>query len=184
MRGISFQYTRPITPADPNRMDIACFIGFVPRRKQGSLLPKEIKDWLQRYSWLERAELNDNALLDVPVPIESWESFDQLFAWQQRLDSIVVISSDAVPETISITEDDQLFKIVVNSKEQELTIAVGDYAPAALATVLDDSLDEVDVSVETLGEEKPEHKDTIASLKRRLVQLRRQYKDTKDPLQT
>jgi hypothetical protein len=32
--------------------------------------------------------------------------------------------------------------------------------------------------------DNPEHRDIIASLKRRLEQLRRQYKDTKDPLQT
>ncbi|MHC4353848.1 MAG: sulfatase family protein [Planctomycetota bacterium] len=31
--------------------------------------------------------------------------------------------------------------------------------------------------------DRPEHKDAIAGLKRRLSQLRRQYKDTKDPLQ-
>ena len=32
--------------------------------------------------------------------------------------------------------------------------------------------------------DNPEHKETIANLKRRLEQLRRQYKDTQDPLRT
>lgn len=152
MRGISFQYTRPITPPDPNRMDIACFIGFVPRRK-GAALPKEIRDWLDRYRWLERATLNDTALEDVPVPIESWESFDQLFAWEQRLDSPIVISSNALADTINISADNQLFKLVVNGEERELTIAIGDYTPAALASFLAENLGDIDVTTETVADE-------------------------------
>lgn len=152
MRGISFQYTRPITPPDPNRMDVACFIGFVPRRKRAPL-PKEIGDWLDRHRWLERAEMDDTALLDVPVPIESWESFDQLFAWEQRLDGSIVISSDALEDTISITADNQLFKLVINGEERELTISSGDYTPAALASFLDGNLGDIDVTTETVADD-------------------------------
>jgi len=153
VRGISFQYTQPITSSNPNRMDVACFIGFVSTRKL-ALPAKEIVDWLDRHRWLQRAELNDCALLDVPVPIESWESFDRLFAWEQRLDSSIVISSDALTESISITEDNQLFKVVVNGNEQELTLAIGDYSPAAVAAVLNDNLKDVEVSAESIHEEK------------------------------
>ena len=133
-------------------MDVACFIGFVSTRK---LAPpaKEIADWLDRHRWLQRAESEDWALLDVPVPIESWESFDQMFAWEQRLDSSIVISSDALTETISISEDNQLFKIVVNGNEQELTLAIGDYSPEAVASLLNDNLIDVDVSAESIHEE-------------------------------
>ena len=148
MRGISFQYSRPIAPSDPNRMDIACFVGFVPRR-HGTALPQELTDWLAQYRWLERATLDDDALQDVPVPIESWESFDQLFAWEQRLDSSVVIRSMAVPDTISITADNARFVVVVNGEQQTLTLAVGDHTPAALASLLDGQLQYVSVRTET-----------------------------------
>lgn len=71
---------RPIA-ADPARADIACFVGFVARRE--SDLPRRMVDWLTERRWDEYT--NDlSALLDIPIPIDSWDLFDALFAWESR----------------------------------------------------------------------------------------------------
>ena len=90
MKGLSFQSQKPVIPGSPNRMDIACFVGLIDLREDA---PREdIKQWLYEQSWLNsdqgfaatyhRASAGD--LLDVPVPVESWERFSQLFAWDRR----------------------------------------------------------------------------------------------------
>ncbi|NNE64774.1 MAG: phage tail sheath family protein [Gammaproteobacteria bacterium] len=90
MRGLSFQSQKPVIPGSPNRMDVACFVGLVDLRDDA---PREdINQWLYEQSWLNSAQgfaatyHRDSAedLLDVPVPIESWERFTQLFEWNQR----------------------------------------------------------------------------------------------------
>ena len=96
MQGLSFQVQKPISSGSPNRMDIACFVGLVDVRKDA--VREDINHWLYEQSWLNPAQDYEtpylraatyhrdsaNELLDVPVPIESWERFNQLFDWQQR----------------------------------------------------------------------------------------------------
>ena len=62
----------------PSRADVACFVGFVARR-EGVPVPQALVRWLDR-----RGFDADEALLDVPVPIDSWSLFDRLFAWDRR----------------------------------------------------------------------------------------------------
>ena len=95
MKGLSFQVQKKIQPGSPNRMDIACFVGLVKVRPDA---PRDdIDEWLSERSWMEpmKAEVERehpyrhhrefvNQLLDVPVPIDSWERFDQLFDWDHR----------------------------------------------------------------------------------------------------
>jgi hypothetical protein len=90
MKGLSFQVQNPVREGSPNRMDIACFVGLVGLREQ--TVRDDIEQWLYRQSWLNSSEgykatyHRDDAadLLDVPVPIESWERFTQLFEWDLR----------------------------------------------------------------------------------------------------
>ncbi len=90
MKGLSFQSQKPVVPGSPNRMDIACFVGLIGLRDDA---PREdINQWLYEQSWLNSAQgysatyhrASAEVLLDVPVPIESWERFTQLFEWNQR----------------------------------------------------------------------------------------------------
>lgn len=90
MKGLSFQVQKTIQPGSPNRMDIACFVGLVNLRPDA---PRDdIDEWLYHQSWMHSAEgyaasyhrESAHQLLDVPVPIDSWERFDQLFAWDKR----------------------------------------------------------------------------------------------------
>ncbi len=70
-------------------MDIACFVGLIGMRENP---PRDdINQWLYEQSWLNSSDYkatyhreSARELRDVPVPIESWERFTQLFAWDQR----------------------------------------------------------------------------------------------------
>ncbi|HMV68439.1 MAG TPA: hypothetical protein PKA64_16440, partial [Myxococcota bacterium] len=75
------------------RADVACFVGFVARR--GDTVPWEVASWLWARGW-QRPWLPDLTGFDegdqvplsphagLPIPIESWEAFDALFAWDAR----------------------------------------------------------------------------------------------------
>ena len=90
MVGLNFQFQQTISSGSINRMDIACFIGLIDVRS--GIDHTELNGWLYRQSWLnavsgEAATYHrDSAadLLDVPIPVDSWQSFDRLFAWDQR----------------------------------------------------------------------------------------------------
>ncbi len=84
MSGLLFTEAQPAAPSTPNRADIVCFIGFVGRRS--TPLPDRVKRWLQDQGWRPHGTPVDDAdpVLDVPVPLESFDAFDQLYAWETR----------------------------------------------------------------------------------------------------
>lgn len=91
MYGLEFQVSSGTTDAAPNRADVVCFIGFVARRRRpgdGALtaLTPEQKRWLADQGWRADAALipDDDDLLHTPVPVESFEEFARLFAWETR----------------------------------------------------------------------------------------------------
>lgn len=81
---IVFEEQPPVVASAPNRADIACFVGFIGRRR--TPVPDSLRRWLFEQGWgpLPDSSPSYDPLLDVPVPIESWELFDRLFAWDQR----------------------------------------------------------------------------------------------------
>lgn len=90
MKGLHFIQQKVTEPIAPQRVDIACFVGFVEFR--GGEIPHAIVQTLRESGWLN---FNDSSpspyfrasaqqLRDIPVPIESWETFDQLFDWESR----------------------------------------------------------------------------------------------------
>lgn len=78
----------------PDRADVACFVGLVRRRTRPggaelyTPLPASVERWLYEEGWsrppLGRPPVQLRALLDIPVPCENWETFDHLFAWEER----------------------------------------------------------------------------------------------------
>ncbi len=97
MTGLLFETQPPAIAPHPNRVDIACFVGFVARRNTS--LSSEMQRWLTEQGWTSppygRAaaqsqtselgvEIGPPTLKDVPVPIDSWDVFDRLFAWERR----------------------------------------------------------------------------------------------------
>ena len=86
MAGLVFEVHPPITPQLPRRADVTCFIGLVGRRS--TPIPLALEQWLKARGWDAFAGIAADGiplhLTDRPVPIESWEMFDQLFAWDRR----------------------------------------------------------------------------------------------------
>jgi hypothetical protein len=82
MFGLRFEEQPAIVAADPNRADVACFVGFVAQRP--GPLPAEVARWLLARRWIQDAGAPAD-LRQLPVPIDTWEIFDRLFAWEQRL---------------------------------------------------------------------------------------------------
>jgi hypothetical protein len=90
MGGLTFEVTPPVQASAPERMDIACFMGFVARRPAASPtisapytpVPDPILAWLAAQGYSPAG--SQDPLLDLPVPIESFSVFDGLFAWESR----------------------------------------------------------------------------------------------------
>jgi len=107
MKGLNFKFNKPVAASAPNRTDVTCFIGLVSVRKRPDpasepkfVLTPEIRRWLENQQWLHRKE-EDNPnpnmdqkspyhrnealnLMDVPVPVEDWDTFNQLYEWENR----------------------------------------------------------------------------------------------------
>lgn len=96
MAGVRFETAAPLAGQAPDRADVACFVGLVPRRRASSPaasaapapytpVPAPLARWLREHGWgrAPRAEL-DPALAHLPVPCDNWETFDALYAWDER----------------------------------------------------------------------------------------------------
>ena len=86
MNGLSFELAPSAPTPDPNRVDIACFTGYVARR--ATPLPAAVRAALAEARWVDgpyaRPQPELEALLQLPVVVESWGAFDALFAWDAR----------------------------------------------------------------------------------------------------
>lgn len=86
MIGLDFTVQARVVAPAPQRADIACFIGFVGRRL--TALPAPVRRWLCEQGWTappyQRPAAEIEGLLNLPVPIDTWEVFDHLFAWDRR----------------------------------------------------------------------------------------------------
>jgi Bacteriophage tail sheath protein len=109
---ISFETVRPAIVVHPDRMDVACFLGFIAERPQAALPPTLI-DWLVRRRLATDEELRDPArsdrLLNRPVPIESIQGLQSLFAPELRLDGQAEVASAALREPLALPEGEPLF---------------------------------------------------------------------------
>jgi hypothetical protein len=86
MNGLLFELAAPAPQADPARVDIACFIGFVARRP--TPLPPALCAALAQARWTSgpwaRPADELEALLQLPVTVDGWSAFAELFAWDER----------------------------------------------------------------------------------------------------
>src|SRR5689334_13445051 len=83
MPSVIFQQAPPAA-VSPNRADIVCFVGFVARGAEP--LGASLKKWLYENGWRTPGVpiADDDPLLNTPVPVESFEAFERMFAWQKR----------------------------------------------------------------------------------------------------
>ncbi len=81
MYGLTFEEQAPLRASHPQRTDIACFVGFV--RRSAAPLPLALVHWLREHGWLAMSATTSD-LLNLPVPLDSWNVFNLLFDWQTR----------------------------------------------------------------------------------------------------
>ncbi len=83
-----FETAAPALRTAPERTDVACFVGFVARRRDQPL-PMSVRRQLTDAGWVHGPWRKGTdaleALDNVPVVIDSWALFDRLFAWDERL---------------------------------------------------------------------------------------------------
>ena len=83
-----FDNAAPLVPGEPERADVACFIGFVARRRDRPL-PAAVRAQLRDAGWVDgpwrKGDAAIESLDNLPVVIDSWALFDQLFAWELSL---------------------------------------------------------------------------------------------------
>lgn len=83
-----FETAAPALRTAPERADVACFVGFVARRREQSL-PMSVRRQLTDAGWVHGPWRKGadalEALDNVPVVVDSWALFDRLFAWDERL---------------------------------------------------------------------------------------------------
>ena len=83
---LEFDTARASVPAAPQRTDITCFVGHVGART--APLPGQVREDLRAAGWIDgpwrRDEAQIRALEQLPVVVESWDAFDQLFDWRSR----------------------------------------------------------------------------------------------------
>ena len=93
---MSLVFTTAAPPAtqDVQRADVACFVGYVARRTAVPL-PADVVAQLVAAGWADADDTwirsvwardgdDVQALLNVPVVVDSWQLFDQLYAWDAR----------------------------------------------------------------------------------------------------
>lgn len=164
MYGISFASAQHISPPNPNRMDIACFVGFVPLR-DGCEIPDSLRIWLEENRWLDRLKQQPSGLydlVDVPIPVESWEAFQELFAGEKRLDGRAEVCSFTLGEEILISGDDTLFHVTVDGITGQIELPCGrrklDDIAAIINTVINQDFNPAGIGakarVDTIGNDK------------------------------
>ncbi|MGE0348864.1 phage tail sheath C-terminal domain-containing protein [Hydrogenophaga sp.] len=83
-----FETAAPGLRTAPGRADVACFVGFVARRRTQPL-PDAVREQLRDAGWVDGPWRQGadalESLENVPVVIDSWALFDRLYAWDQRL---------------------------------------------------------------------------------------------------
>ncbi len=71
----------------PTRADVAVFVGLIART--ATPVPPPVREALETAGWagsgpFARPAAAVEALLDVPVPVDSWGAFEALYAWDRR----------------------------------------------------------------------------------------------------
>lgn len=141
MRGISFDYSSPVSEPDTHRMDVACFIGFVSLNK-GGFISDALKQWWKEHGWRD-TESGELDLMDRPIPVESWDAFKTLFD-DRRLTHQAQVQSHALTDPLPVAEDDTHLHLIVDYQSQKIKLEpnAGSLELSELVDQLNNAFDE------------------------------------------
>ncbi len=139
MRGITFNNLPPIRPPEPGRMDVALFVGFAPLARV-PLFSDTMKRWLADYGWA-RADIdclsgNPRAILNTPVPLESWDAFCAVFD-DKRLDRQGVLCGRPLKDPLLIGEADRVLHVIVDRRDIAAALSPDADGTLSLASLTD-----------------------------------------------
>ena len=97
MFGLVFEERANVVISDPNRVDIACFVGFVARRP-GAEVPRDILQWLEEHGWGDRNKVDQSA---------------------------EAIADVALAETVSLTGPQAVLQIRIDGEAQTISLPAG-----------------------------------------------------------
>lgn len=109
-RGLTFVDEVPLARSDPQRADIACFVGFVAQR-QGAL-SGELARWLTEQGWPAPP-------LDPPVE---------------------AVARDALPATLTLAEASSRLRVTLDGRPTTITLPLAPLSPAEVAAAINDRL--------------------------------------------
>ena len=99
--GISFEVQRESVSSAQHRVDMPCFLGFVRSRRHKSGLPTSVHRFLTAHGFIGGADARPAAdievLSQVPVPVESYSAFLELYDAEQRAKDAPASWSARVP---------------------------------------------------------------------------------------
>ena len=136
MGAISFEAVATPTAGNPDRMDVACFFGFVAERRD-LVVPPSLRRWLltQRLSTEPRLAVAGERLRDVPLPLQSPDEMLELFDADARLDGPAELAGATLPFTLP-ADAVPLLHVVIDGTRHEIALDPPPATPAALVAAI------------------------------------------------
>lgn len=88
--GLQFEQDVPVRSVSGNRVDVACFVGCVGRAQSSGSLPASLWSFWRDSGYVDVPGAPSAAdpalltLLQLPVPVDSWDTFRRFFEYQSR----------------------------------------------------------------------------------------------------
>jgi hypothetical protein len=133
---ISFEVAATPTARNPDRMDVACFLGFVAERRD-PVVPSSLRRWLltQRLSTEARLAVPGERLRDVPLPLQSPDEMLEFFDADARLDGPAELASTTLPFTLPTDAVPELH-VVIDGTRHTIALDPPPATPAELVAAI------------------------------------------------
>lgn len=148
--GITFDGAPPALAADPNRMDVALFVGFLPLRAGAGAAAARaaVGARLARSGWSGRVGASGDTLTDLPVRVRGIDEVEALFDTGGRLDRTARVRGLGLAPSVDMAEEDQRLTLNLDGTEQTVEIPDGAIDRSALREALDAGFDGVSVDLD------------------------------------
>ncbi len=148
--GITFDVLPPALAADPNRMDVALFVGFLPLRAGAAAAAARaaVGARLARSGWSARAGAGGDTLTDLPVRVRGIDEVEALFDTGGRLDRTARVRGLGLAPSVDMAEEDLRLTLNLNGIDQTVEIPSGSVDLPALRVMLDTGLDGISVDLD------------------------------------
>lgn len=126
LQAISFVDASDTAASDPNRMDIAMFVGFLPLREGADAVAARSarSNRLSVAGWADRIA-GGSDILDVPVRVRSLDEVERLFDTGARQDRSVLVSGAGIAAVPELVDTDRSLTLSLDGTVQHIDLAAG-----------------------------------------------------------